>query len=213
MGLLKIGGEEARRLGHDWMGPEHTLLGILRGDADDPARRALEQVGVDAAIVEGWLARMTTGSDDEQRSGVTPNPRWQTIHGRAEGIAAGLGAGDTTGVHFLLAVLWDRRRWSLTETPGVTREAIVGALEEMGVPLPRAPLPPLDRKLHMTQHVEFPREATSRVIDLLVKRHPPGSGPTFGFNYKDDETAWVNAEDGIDLQAIVDEALAHPPET
>jgi hypothetical protein len=41
----------------------------------------------------------------------------------------------------------------------------------------------------------------------LAERHPPGSGPTFGFNYKDDEIAWVRAEDGIDLQRIVDEAL------
>jgi hypothetical protein len=40
-----------------------------------------------------------------------------------------------------------------------------------------------------------------------LKRHTPGSGPRFGFNYKDDEIAWVRAEEGIDLQAIVDEAL------
>ena len=44
--------------------------------------------------------------------------------------------------------------------------------------------------------------------------HPPGSGPTFGFYYKDDEVAWVRAEEGIDLRAIVDEAFrrsAEPP--
>lgn len=211
MGLLKIGADEAVRLGQHWMGPEHTLLGILRGDQDDIARRALERAGVDAAMVEGWITRMDTGTGDE-RSGVSPNPRWHEIHGRAEGLAAGLGAEETATVHFLLAVLWDKRRWNLTETPGVSREAIVAALADLGTTLPQGPLPALDRKLNMTQYVEFPRSATSQVLELLTRRHPPGAGPTYGFNYKDDEIAWVRAEDGIDLQGIVDEALAQGPE-
>jgi hypothetical protein len=51
MRLLKIGADEATRLGQHWMGPEHKLLGILRGDSDDLARRALEQAGIDASMV------------------------------------------------------------------------------------------------------------------------------------------------------------------
>lgn len=209
--LLTIGGDEARRLGHDWMGPEHTLLGILRGDPQDVARRALEQAGVDAAMVEGWVTRMDT-KKGEAKAGVTPNPRWHTIHGRAEGIAIGLGADETGTVHFLLATLWDNRRWGLTEAPGVTREAIVAALAGLGATLPPARLPELERKLNFTQYIEFPRTAASQVLKLLAERHPPSPGPTFGFNYKDDETAWVRAEEGIDLQGIVDEALAQEPD-
>jgi hypothetical protein len=215
MRLFRIGAEEARRLGQHWIGPEHGLLGILRGDPHDMARRALEQAGVDAAMVEGWITRMDSTSvrdEPEESSGGRPNPRWYTIHGRAEGIAAGLGAEQTGSVHFLLALLWDERRWHLTEAPGVTREAIVAALAELGAKLPLAPLPELERKLNMTQYVEFPRHSASQVLKLLAERHPPGSGPTFGFNYKDDDTAWVRAEEGIDLQGIVDEALAQDPE-
>ena len=210
MRLLKIGADEASRLGQHWMGAEHTLLGILRGDPDDVARRALEQAGVDAAMVEGWITRMDTNKEkDAEKSGVKPNPRWQMIHGRAEGIAAGLGAEKTGTVHFLLATLWDSRRWWLTETPGVTREAIVAALAELGAALPAAPLPELERKTDMTQYVEFPRSATDHVLKLLIERHPPSpDGPSISFNYKDDDTAWVRAETGIDLQGIVDEALA-----
>jgi hypothetical protein len=74
--------------------------------------------------------------------------------------------------------------------------------------LPAGPLPELERKLNFTQYVEFSRSKTSEVLQLLAERHPPGSGSTFGFNHKDDEIAWVRAEDGIDLQGIVDEALA-----
>ena len=212
MTSLDIGAHEARRLGQHWMGPEHTLLGILRGDPEDVARRALEQAGVDAAMVERWIIRMDTAAPaaakPEGESGVRPNPRWYTIDGRAEGMAAALGAEGAGSVPFLLALLWDQRRWHLTEEPGVSREAIVGALAELGVPLPAAPLPDLERKLNFTQYVEFPRGKASEVLELLAERHPPGSGPTFGFNYKDDEIAWVRAEDGIDLQGIVDEALA-----
>ena len=213
MRLLRIGADEASRLGQHWMGPEHTLLGILRGDPDDVARRALEQAGIDAAMVEGWVGPTETRRGKEE-SGVTPNPRWQTIYGRAEGIAAGLGAEETGSVHFLLAVLWDNRRWWLTETPGVSREAVVAALADLGARLPAAPLPELERKTNMTQYVEFPRTTADQVLKLLVESHPPRpEGPTFGFNYKDDETAWVRAEDGIDLQGIVDEALAQAPDS
>lgn len=211
MRLLKIGADEATRLEQHWMGPEHTLLGILRGDPEDLARRALEQAGVDAAMVEGWIIKMSTAppaAKAEGTSGVKPNPRWYTIEGRAEGMAAALGAQETGAVHFLLALLWDQRRWHLTEQPGVSREAIVAALADL---LPVAPLPELERKLNFTQYFEFPRRKASDVLEILAKRHPPGSGPTFGFNYKDEETAWVRAEDGIDLQGIVDEALATGP--
>ena len=207
MRLLKVGADEAGRLGHYWMGPEHTLLGILRGDPDDVARRAMERAGIDASMVEGWITRLDTYKE-ENKSGVTPNPRWHTIYGRAEGISAGLGAEETNAVHFLLAVLWDQRRWDLTETTGVSREAIVAALAELGAALPPGPLPELERKLNLTRYVEFPRQFAPQVLNLLLDRYPPGGGPVFGFNYKDDETAWVRAEEGIDLQGIVDEATA-----
>lgn len=175
------------------MGPEHTLLGILRGDPEDVARRALEQAGVDAAMVEGWIIKMDTAgapaSKAEGEAGVRPNPMWYTIEGRAEGMALALGAERARAVHFLLALLWDQRRWHFTEEPGVSREAIVAALAELGVPLPAAPLPEVERKLDFTPYVEFPRGKASEVLELLAERHPPGSGPTFGFNYKDDESA------------------------
>ena len=206
MRLLKIGADEAIRLGQHWMGPEHTLLGILRGDPDDLARRALERAGVDAGMVEGWISRKSTGGDDD-REGVTPNPYWQTAYGRAQGIAIGLGADGPDSVHFLLAVLWDKQRSQLTETSGVSREAIIQALADLGAILPPGRLPELERKRDFTQYVEFPRSAVSSVLKLLAERHPPGSGPTFGFNYKDDDVAWVRAEEGIDLRQIVDEAL------
>jgi len=89
----------------------------------------------------------------------------------------------------------------------------VEALAGFGAKLPPTPLPELDRQLNLTQYVEFPRRAAEQVLKLLVERHPPGAGPKLGFNYKDDDVAWVRAEDGIDLQGIVNEALAQEPDT
>ncbi|MFF3224755.1 Clp protease N-terminal domain-containing protein [Nocardia suismassiliense] len=205
MDLLNIGADEAVRLKHGWIGPEHTLLGVLRGDSDDVARQALEQAGVEAVAVETRLRAMDSGAKVD---GLSPNPRWHTIHGRAEGIAYTVGATEPDTVHFLLAVLWDRTRWLLPDTAEGTRAAIVAALSSLGVELPRVPLPVLERPTRMGTYVEFPRRATDDVIALLAVRHPPGSGPRWGFNYKNDEIAWARAETGIDLRGIVDEALA-----
>ncbi|MFI9406677.1 Clp protease N-terminal domain-containing protein [Nocardia sp. NPDC052316] len=205
MNLLNIGANEALRLKHGWIGPEHVLLGVLRGDSNDVARQALEQGGIDAAAVELRLRAMGSGTAGEELS---PNPRWYTIHGRAEGIAYALGATEPGTVHFLLAVLWDRTRSLLPDTSEVTRAAIVTALSNLGVELPRVPLPEPERPVRMASYVEFPRRATDHVVSLLVQRHPPGSGPRWGFNYKSDEIAWARAESGIDLHGIVDEALA-----
>ncbi|WP_107654359.1 Clp protease N-terminal domain-containing protein [Nocardia suismassiliense] len=205
MDLLNIGADEALRLNHGWIGPEHTLLGVLRGDSNDVARQALEQAGIDAVTVETRLRAIDSGATVD---GLSPNPRWHTVRGRAEGIAYGLGATEPDTVHFLLAVLWDSRRWLLPDTSEATRAAIVAALSSLGVELPRAPLPELEPSVRMATYVEFPRRATDDVIALLVARHPPGSGPQWGFNYKNDEIAWARAETGIDLHGIVEEALA-----
>lgn len=101
--------EEAQRLGHHWAGPEHGLLAILRGDPEDVARRVLEEVGMDAEMVERLLEQMTKGA--KERQGVTSNPAWHGVFGRAEGFAACLGAGALQPVHLLLALLWDESRW------------------------------------------------------------------------------------------------------
>ena len=56
--------DEARRLGHDWIGTDHLLLGILRGL--DPAGEALRAAGLSfdrALALAGGLSRPRTDSD------------------------------------------------------------------------------------------------------------------------------------------------------
>lgn len=93
-------------------GPEHALLAILRGDADNPARRALDQAGLSAKTVEGFidkLHRAPPGPVQPSPDGsTTPNPAWYVVYGRAEGFASALSAGEVESVH---------RSWRCSGTP------------------------------------------------------------------------------------------------
>jgi hypothetical protein len=64
--LLELAGEEAARLGHRYVGPEHLLLGLLR-DAG-PAARILHAQGVDLEAARAALGRLA-------EQGVLPGPR------------------------------------------------------------------------------------------------------------------------------------------
>lgn len=201
--------KEAERLGHDFVGPEHGVLAVLRGDPTDPARLALDDVGITTDSVERLLTRMLEADPQatpEPAAGIRPNPAWYRVAGRAEGFAAGLGTGDVRPLDLVLALLWSRR--PLLDEPAASREALVTALARRGAALPPTPLPELERQPRFTQHVELPRRSLDRVLALLTERHPVGAGPTYGFNHDGAERAWVSAEDGIDLQGIVDSAIA-----
>lgn len=153
MGMSDIGRasfDEARRLDHHWVGPEHGLLAILRGDPQDVARRVLEEEGLDAGTVERWLE--PRGKTKEERSGALANPAWHHVFGRAEGFAACLASGEVQPVHLLLALLWDAHQWQFAERAGVRREAVTSALTRHGVALPTAPQPDLYPPANYTPH-------------------------------------------------------------
>ncbi len=201
--------KEAERLGHSFVGPEHGLLAVLRGDPTDSARLSLEEVGITVDRVERLLTRMIEAdprSVPKPATGITPNPAWYRVAGRAEGFAASLGTGDVRPLDLVLALLWSRR--PLLDATAPSRQALVEALARHGATLPPTPLPELDRQPRFTQHIEIPRRSLSRVLALLAENHPPGAGPTYGFNHDGGQRAWVNAEEGIDLQGIVSSAGA-----
>lgn len=203
---------EAQRLGHSWVGPEHGLLAILRGDPADTARRALEEAGLEAERFERWYGERIERSDpkpkrDPLKTGISPNPAWYGVVGRAEGFANTLGTGEVRPVDLLLALLWDNREWLPVSQLGVARETVVEILVEAGVAVPAVPMPELDRPLKNPVRVDFPMRALGPVVERLQQRHPPGSGLRWGINHDEAERAWAFAEEGIDLQAIVDEVI------
>ena len=201
--------KQAERLGHDFVGPEHGVLAVLCGDPTDLARLALEDVGITTDGVERLLARMIEADPRairERATGISPNPAWYRVTGRSEGFAASLGTGNVRPLDLVLALLWSAR--PVLDKPASVRVALVKALARRGAALPPTPLPEVERRPRFTQHVEFPRRSLSAVLAILAERHPVGAGPTYGFNHDGVERAWVDAEDGIDLQGILDSAIA-----
>ena len=59
--ILQYAAEEADRLGHRHIGPEHLLLGMLR-EENSVAGRMLIGNGVDLRVARGEVARLTNAS-------------------------------------------------------------------------------------------------------------------------------------------------------
>lgn len=211
--MSKAAFAEAKRLGHSWVGPEHGLLAILQGDPADAARRAVEEAGLDAERFERCYVERIERSDPKpkrnpERKGTSPNPAWYGVVGRAEGFASAFGTGEVRPVDLLLALLWDNREWLPVTELGIARETVVEALVRAGVTVPAVPMPERDRPFRNPIRVDFPMSALGGVVEQLQQRHPPGSELRWGINHDEAERAWVFAEEGIDLQAIVDQVIA-----
>src|SRR6202043_3630567 len=85
----------------------------------------------------------------------------------------------------------------------VTREAIVHELGELGIPVPRAGLPPL-AEVEWGERVWFERDQINDVLDHLRLHLDPDT--RWGFNYEGDR-AWIRAERSVDMDALVRGAL------
>ena len=133
--------EEAVRLGSGHAGPEHFLLALLRPDQHTLAAAVLRGCGADYDRLSSVLARAAAERPVEGDAGVTLNPVAHELIGRAEGLAAGLGAEEVEPEHLLLALVWAAQRdWPLAAA-GTTREAVYEQLRAHGVGL-AVPLPP-----------------------------------------------------------------------
>jgi hypothetical protein len=194
----------ARRLGRQVASDDLFLLAVAELPDESAARQALEAEGVDA---ERLLAEIRTGGDgpSELEGGLTYAPAFYSMQGRAEAFAAALGDGAIASEHVLVALLWDPMTASsqLLWRLGVSRERIVEQLGDLGVPVPRAPLP-VQREIEVGERVWFDRKDVRSVLDHLRRQIPPGT--VWGFNYEGDR-AWVLAEASVDVEALVGRAL------
>jgi ATP-dependent Clp protease ATP-binding subunit ClpA len=203
--LLDLVSSTARRLGRQVAGDDLFLLALSELSAESAARQALEAEGVDGTRL---LSEIRTRGDgpSEKTGGLTFAPAFYSMEGRAQAFAATLGDGTITPDHVLMALLWDpvsassQLLWRL----GVSRQRIVQRLRDYGVPVPSTSLPP-QREIEVGDRVWFDRQDVRVVLDHLLQKVPPGT--CWGFNY-DGQRAWVLAETSVNLQELVDEALA-----
>ncbi|CAN1318039.1 Chaperone protein ClpC, chloroplastic [Linum perenne] len=71
--VLELSLEEARQLGHNYIGSEHLLLGLLR-EGEGVAARLLENLGADASNIRTQVIRMV-GESNEVTANIGPNTR------------------------------------------------------------------------------------------------------------------------------------------
>jgi ATP-dependent Clp protease ATP-binding subunit ClpA len=117
--------DEARRLGHDYIGTEHVLLGLL-GESDGVAALALRRLGVRLDTVRSDVERLI-GRGTESPSGHIPfTPRSKKVLELSLREALGLGHNYIGTEHILLGLL--------REGEGVAAHVLV----TQGVPLERA---------------------------------------------------------------------------
>lgn len=100
--------EEARGLGHEAIGSEHLLLGVLRGPGDGVAAGALDALGVTLADARDQVVRLTgrgTGAATRQMpfSGSAQRALEQALHEAQE-----FGHRGIRSEHLLLALVDDR---------------------------------------------------------------------------------------------------------
>jgi Clp amino terminal domain, pathogenicity island component len=194
----------ARRAGYTVAVDDLFLLAVAELPEGTPARDALVAEGLDPDRLEAQITSQAIGQPDD-RAGISFPPAFNGMLGRAEAFAATLGDGTITPEHVLIALIWDptshssQTLWRL----GIARESIVESLRSKGVPVPPAPIP-RQTTVAVGERVWVARDAMDRIIAEVPRRLPAGAH--FGFNYEGDR-AWVVAEAGIDLRAMVDEVL------
>ena len=152
---------EAERLGHEFIGSEHLLLGLLR--SSDLAQSSLDAAGIDraalATMLESGQKRVRVRSDAPQAEGVP-----LSSHARRLLEAGAAGDGPLEG-KLLLAALTDRRG-ALTRflgDKGIPADVVIAEVAaRAGLSVPVAPPPPPPREPRPPRPERTPSEPAAK---------------------------------------------------
>jgi len=199
---------EARRLGHHWVGEEHVLLAVAR--SDDLAGAALREAGATADRLEGLLAEAPRvprpPADPHAVDAPIYTPAVYTVFGRAEGLALARGVEAPGPTDVLVALLWRARlASSMLERLEIPRPVVFEALAQQGVTLP--PGEPERFEARPVKRVDVPFETLPTILRDLPALLPPDGG--FAFNFDPDaRQAWVFVDEAVDGEELVAAVLA-----
>jgi hypothetical protein len=200
--------DEARRLGHHWVGEEHVLLALAGGD--DPAGGALREAGATVERLEALLAGTPRvpppPADPHALDAPAYTPAVYAMFGRAEGLALARGVDAPEPTDVLVALLWRARLGaSMLERLEVARSGVLEALAERGVPLP--PGEPEAFESRPVKRVDVPFDKLPTILRDLPALLPPPGG--LGFNLdRNTRRAWVFVDDDVDGEELVAAVLA-----
>jgi len=154
--------DEALNFNHNYIGTEHLLLGLIRGDADGPAGRALARMGVGLdnarTAVQFIIGR---GDEPTPHWEITMSPRTQKVLQLAMAEAAARGQPRVGAADILLGLVREGEGIAsgIMESLGVTLDAMRQAVVEeiAGVPPRPASGPRITQKQTRTYHGPFDR--------------------------------------------------------
>ncbi len=137
--VLAVAQDEALRMNHNYIGTEHLLLGLIRGDSGGPAGRALARLGVSLdkarTALDFIIGRGETPTTPQE---ITMSPRAKRVLELAQDEARTLGRAHIGAEEILLGLLREGQGIAsgIIESLGATLDAMRQAvLEEMaGVP-------------------------------------------------------------------------------
>jgi ATP-dependent Clp protease ATP-binding subunit ClpC len=116
--VVVLGQDEARALGHNYIGTEHILLGLLR-EEEGLAARVLESLDITVEEVRAQVARIVGQGDEEIVTGQIPfTPRAKKVLELALREALSLGHNYIGTEHILLGVV--------RENQGVAARILLG---------------------------------------------------------------------------------------
>jgi ATP-dependent Clp protease ATP-binding subunit ClpC len=101
---LNLALEAARELGHNYVGSEHILLGLLK-EKDSVAARVLAENNIDADSVAGLIAEVIGRGEPSDVSPEDLTPRAKRVIELAYLEAQGMGAGYVGTEHLLIGIL------------------------------------------------------------------------------------------------------------
>jgi ATP-dependent Clp protease ATP-binding subunit ClpA len=149
--VLALAQDEAIRHNHNYIGTEHLLSALLRGE-ETIAIRALTSLGIDLTKVRRALVFIVgRGDSTTSPSEITLSPRTKKVIELAGAEAAQMGHSPVGPEHILLGLIDEGEGIAsgILESLGVQLEAVrakvLELLKESGTPPPAAYAPPLSR--------------------------------------------------------------------
>ena len=203
--------DEARRLGHHWVGEEHLLLALSRQDGR--TGEALRAAGATPERLEQSIVAGVERSDPPAECGVagspSPTPAMYSTLGRADGLALARGEASASG-DLLAALLWHAGLGSwLLHRLGVDRFALATRLAVAGFATPPGEPEPLD--LRPRKRVDVPYEHLMEIVAAMPSRLPEGA--PFGFNFHDEaRRAWIVVGEDVAVAQLVSDFSRTPPQ-
>lgn len=205
--VISLAQEEARRLGHTYIGTEHLLLGLIR-EGDGVAAKVLQELGVDLAQSRAAVEHIIGHKDQKVTGPIGMTPRAKKVIELAVDESKRLGHHFVGTEHLLLGIVREGEGIGagVLEASGLTldqvRVAVVRFLSRTGVP-------PADAATFTAVAASGPKnnvvtcrldDRTLDAVDALVEA---GIRPT-----RSDAAAWLIATGLEANRSLIDRVYA-----